>query len=77
MGTFRASKIEKNNDVFIKSICVLVKAFLWLCLALTPWALFAGLADITGVIELSSLTFKATVFTLIGGAIQAALCTQK
>lgn len=77
MEIFSADEIEQNNDVFIESICVLVKAFLWVCLVLTPWALFAGLADITGVIELSSLTFKATVFTLIGGAIQAALCSQK
>jgi len=77
METVRTSQMRYRNSKSVENIAVFVKVVLWLCLVLMPWALLAVLGHITGVVELSSLELRMTVFALLGAVMQTVLCSQE
>jgi len=77
MSIDKVIRFKQQDDKIMENIRIFINGISWLCFVLMPWALFAGLADLAGVIELSPLELKVTVATLVGAMIQAVLCSQK
>jgi hypothetical protein len=77
METIKSGRMTYSKHKPIESVIVFIRVVLWLCLVLMPWLLLAVLSHVTGIVELSSLELKTTVFALLGSAIQIILYSQK
>ena len=77
METIKSGRMTYSKYKPIEVVSIFVSGVLWLCLVLMPWFLLAVLSHITGIVDLSSLELKTTIFALLGSVIQIILYSQK